>query len=238
MDRNSFNTYKKEFREVIYKILQGADPGRLDEAAFPAYTHKNGLISYLFWERLYTVVDRLSSKAPYKSILDFGCGSGVMLPLLSKLADRVIAMDTDLVPLRKVEQLIRLPENITVYDAKMTGLNTMEAGSVDVIVALDVLEHVDDLDATITDLFRLLIPGGRILVSGPTENWFYKLGRKLAGPEYSGVYHHRSIFDIKRSLQEKAGIQIIAKLIFPIVLFEVFEARKPGSEKPRNSGTE
>jgi len=228
MDRNEFYAYRKEFRKVILKVLQTAEPGTLDEAAFPAYSHPNGLISFLFWERLYTVVNQLSGKAPYKRILDFGCGSGVMLPLLSKMTEQLIAMDIDPVPLESVARKYEFPSNLKVLDGATTGLKAIELGSVDVIIALDVLEHVDDLEAVITELIGLLVPGGRILVSGPTENWLYQLGRKLAGPEYSGNYHHRSIKDIKNVLQQKTKVRPIARLVFPIVLFEVFEASKPG----------
>lgn len=92
--------------------------------------------------------------------------------------------------------------------------------------ALDVLEHVDDLPGTLSHLMRLLKPGGQLVVSGPTENLFYQIGRKLAGPEYSGAYHERGIAQIKRELLKIARIEHIATLYQPIPLFEVFTAFK------------
>jgi SAM-dependent methyltransferase len=73
-------------------------------------------------------------------------------------------------------------------------------GTLDCIFALDVLEHVEteelrDLSVTFRSLMR---PGGRLIVSGPTETAFYKLGRALAG--FKNEYHHRNIFDIDRVL--------------------------------------
>jgi trans-aconitate methyltransferase len=91
--------------------------------------------------------------------------------------------------------------------------------------ALDVLEHVDDLPQTLSQLMNLLEPNGQLLVSGPTENILYRIGRKLAGPEYSGAYHERGIGEIKEELKKIARIEHIATLYRPIPLFEVFAAR-------------
>ncbi len=68
----------------------------------------------------------------------------------------------------------------------------------------------------------LLRPGGQIVISGPTENIFYKIGRKLAGPEYSGDYHERGILEVRELLGDQMDIIHIATLYWPLPLFEVF----------------
>ena len=76
-----------------------------------------------------------------------------------------------------------------------------------------------------SDLVNLLKPGGRLVISGPTENILYQIGRRLAGPEYSGQYHERGIAEIKRELNRLASVEQIATLYWPVPLFEVFVAR-------------
>ena len=68
----------------------------------------------------------------------------------------------------------------------------------------------------------LLKPGGQVVISGPTENIFYKLGRALAGPEYSGDYHERGIVEVRDLLGEQMQVIPIATLYWPVPLFEVF----------------
>ncbi|HAX69509.1 MAG TPA: hypothetical protein DCY14_07890, partial [Anaerolineae bacterium] len=80
MKPSDFNTYKTRYRTAIRNVLAEVEKGRLDEAAFPAYSHPNPLINWLFWQRLRKVMDYIQRPTPYEKILDFGCGSGVMLP--------------------------------------------------------------------------------------------------------------------------------------------------------------
>jgi len=63
-----------------------------------------------------------------------------------------------------------------------------------------VLEHVRDLQGTLAALLRLLKACGQMIISGPTENAVYRLGRKLAGPEFSGDYHERRVERIRQAL--------------------------------------
>ncbi len=226
MRSSEFNAYKSRYRSAIQQVLAHAEKGRLDEAAFPAYSHRNPLINWLFWQRLRKVMDYVQNPTPYTNILDFGCGSGVMLPYLSSISAHVTAMDVDLLPIRSVQKYIPLPQNVAVKDATQIPVSALPTNSFDLIIALDVLEHVHDLPQTLRELLGLLKPDGRLIVSGPTENILYRLGRKVAGPEYSGAYHERGIAEIKNELLKTTTLEHIATLYWPIPLFEIFSAKK------------
>jgi len=225
MKKSEFNAYKAEFRAVIRVVLAESEQGRMDEAGFPAYSHPNPFINWLFWQRLHKVMNYTEQDAPYEHVLDFGCGSGVMLPFLCGISKRVTAMDIDLLPFERVSRLRAFPANLNVLNAREVTLKDLPKASFDIIVATDVLEHVADLPGTLADMGALLKPGGQIIISGPTENVLYKIGRKLAGPEYSGDYHERGILEVRELLAKQRDVIHIATLYWPIPLFEVFAGR-------------
>jgi 2-polyprenyl-3-methyl-5-hydroxy-6-metoxy-1,4-benzoquinol methylase len=170
-------------------------------------------------------MDFVHRHAPFTHALDYGCGSGVMLPFLGEISHRLTAMDVDLLPFERVSRYRSFPDHLEILDARQQRLRDLPRASFDLIVALDVLEHVEDLPATLDDLQALLVPGGQIVVSGPTENLLYKIGRALAGPEYSGDYHERGIAEVRLLLAERMQVIPIAVLYPPIPLFEVFAGR-------------
>jgi len=227
MNSSEFRDYKIRYRSAIRKVLEEAERGRLDESGFPAYSHLNPLINWLFWQRLRTAMNYIEKYTPYENLLDFGCGSGVMLPFLAQHGRQVTAVDIDLVPLESLKKHIPLAENVQVLDANQISISQLTPKSFDLINALDVLEHVDDLSTTLRELLDLLGPGGRLIVSGPTENLFYQIGRKLAGPEFSGDYHERGTTEIKRELARLARVKQVATLYWPAPLFEIFVAQVP-----------
>ncbi|RJP49070.1 MAG: class I SAM-dependent methyltransferase [Anaerolineaceae bacterium] len=220
-----FNAYKMRYRNAIRQVLSQIEIGRLDEAGFPAYSHRNPVINWFFWQRLRKVMEHIQRPTPYERVLDFGCGSGVMLPYLSQISSQVIAMDVDLLPLERVQAYVPLPSNVEVKDATRNSISDLPVNSFDLIIALDVLEHVKDLPRTLNELLPLLKPSGQLIVSGPTENILYQIGRKIAGPEYSGAYHERGIAEIKQELLKTTTIQHIATLYWPIPLFEIFAVK-------------
>jgi 2-polyprenyl-3-methyl-5-hydroxy-6-metoxy-1,4-benzoquinol methylase len=224
MKPTDFASYKTRYRAAIRRVMAETEKGRLDEAAFPAYSHPNPFINWVFWQRLRTAMNHIETSAPYEKVLDFGCGSGVMLPFLTQCSKQVIAMDIDLLPLERIRKYIPLAANVTAVDASQTSISQFLPKSFDIINALDVLEHVDDLPRSLSELLGLLKPGGQLVVSGPTENILYKIGRKLAGPEYSGEYHERGIAEIKRELSKLARVKHISTLYWPLPLFDVFAA--------------
>ena len=152
MKSTEFNTYKSRYRSAIQQVLAEAEKGRLDEAAFPAYSHRNPIINWLFWQRLRKVMEYIQSPTSYTNILDFGCGSGVMLPYLSSISAQVTAMDVDLLPIQSVQKYIPLAKNVDVKDATKTVITDLPANFFDLIIAFDVLEHLHDLPRTLNEL--------------------------------------------------------------------------------------
>ncbi len=227
-----FRTYKRPFVQAARELLRTERSPVYNEAAVPAYANPNPLMSFLFWERIRLVMNHLGD-APRAAVLDFGCGIGVMLPFLARISPRVVAMDLDLSPLRKVQGLIHFPPHIVVHDARTVPVSDLPSEAFDVVLALDVLEHVEDLPSTLDDLCRVVAPGGEVIVSGPTENLAYRLGRRIAGAEYSGDYHVRDIACIRRALAERAEVGTLGTLFPLIPLFRIISGRPPPARHRR-----
>lgn len=221
MTRAEFLRYRATFAEAARQVLREDGSPILSEAAFPAYSNANPFIRFLFWQRI-RVVMRLVGDCERGAALDFGCGGGAMLPFLARRARRVLGLDVDLAPHRLMSRHIPLEQHVSVESVLERPLEQFESGSFDLILALDVLEHVSDLTGTVSHLVRLLRPGGQLIVSGPTENLVYRIGRRFAGPEYSGDYHVRDIHDIRATLENVAEVRTAATLFYPVPLFKIY----------------
>jgi len=214
MTSKEFRAFQKENLERFNHILASHPKGACDEQGLPSYTNPNPLMRWLVWKRvevLFSIINSLDLQK--SSVLDFGCGYGLFLPLLAEKSKRIIAFDLDVKELSKMGESSGW-KNI-IYLDDYYQLASM-GNYFDLILASEVLEHVSDLENKIVDFSKLLTPKGILLVSGPSENILYKFGRKLAG--YSGEYHERNIYQIKEMLTKYFKIEP-AVIIIPIMPF-------------------
>jgi len=229
-----FADYRQRCLAIQQDLLSRAAPGSLDEQGLPAYAQGNGPSRWLFWQRIrfcHRYLNRLGSSTEEKSdaCLDFGCGSGLMLPRLAELFHTVYAVDLVIDPARYfVDAWSRQsPGGVDLSGLQLSD-NLDKAGiagnSLDLVLALDVLEHVTDLPATLSALKNLMKPKGVLLVSGPTESLLYRMGRKLVG--FSGHYHVRNIYDIQKEMRKFFRVRILKRLYFPAPLFVILQATK------------
>ncbi len=222
MKRKQFREYQKECIERFRMIMDSHPEGYCNEQGLPSYTISNPLMRWLVWKRVKVILHEIeTAKTKYNKVLDFGCGYGLFLPFLIDRAKRVIAFDKDVTELEKIGEHYNW-KKITYCD-DYSQLISMRK-SMDLILASEVLEHVDDLEKIVSDFCSIMDEEGILLVSGPTENILYKIGRKLAG--YSGEYHVRNIYHIKKILSEYFHIRKITTILPLLSFFEVIVCEK------------
>jgi SAM-dependent methyltransferase len=100
--------------------------------------------------------------APPAAILDAGCGWGTNLTALEAGGYRVRGLD---ISRRMLERLDR-PDR-TLIEADLTQPLPTGAEPADGVLALDVIEHIDDDRAAVDRLGQLVRPGGVVIVSVP-----------------------------------------------------------------------
>ena len=99
-------------------------------------------------------------------VLDIGCGVGDFLSAVKHLGFEVVGIEPS-VQARSIAK-----ERIGVEPLDPSALSTLPTSSFDVITMWHVLEHVDDLQAEISELSRLLKPNGTLLLALPNFKSF------------------------------------------------------------------
>jgi SAM-dependent methyltransferase len=105
---------------------------------------------------------------PPARVLDVGCGWGVTLDALERRGYQTVGMD---VSRRTLERLDR--PGRTLIEADLTRPMAPGFPTHDAVLALDVIEHLDDDRAAIRRLGDLTRPGGSVVVSVPALPGLY-----------------------------------------------------------------
>lgn len=103
-----------------------------------------------------------------REVLEAGCGEGYGADLLASTASRVVALDYDAATVAHVGA--RYPA-VEVLEANLAAL-PLDDATVDVVVNFQVIEHLWDQPQFIAECFRVLRPGGRLLISTPNRITF------------------------------------------------------------------
>ncbi len=105
---------------------------------------------------------------PVDRMLDIGCGTGIYFDALAPYAREIDALDCAESMIETARQYCQSEGlnsiRAAVGSAQATGF---EANSFDVVVELDVLHHVEDLQAVLREVHRVLKPGGLFFVFEP-----------------------------------------------------------------------
>ncbi|MDA1076649.1 MAG: methyltransferase domain-containing protein [Proteobacteria bacterium] len=200
---------REELSDIVSHHQHIASDDR-DEMAIPSYLHGNPLIRWLMWHR-YEAIAKLAELNSTQTVFEFGCGTGVFLPELSARCATVFA--TDLYP--DFARTLCGKRNLNVVFVDDTAM--LDDASIDLIIAADVQEHITDLSPHLEQFAAKLKSTGRFMVSGPTENFIYKIGRLLAGFGDKADYHHTNINDLIDSISD-FGFTLNRKINLPFGL--------------------
>jgi SAM-dependent methyltransferase len=143
-------------------------------------------------------------------VLEIGAGIGNLTDFLTPLADRYTAQDTEEESLHALRQRFSDRPNLqTLFSdaADPTSFRALQQGF-DTVIALNVLEHIPDDDATLGNIYAALRPRGRAIVLVPNC--------KLAFGSLDQVLEHQRRY-LRRELVEKmarAGFRLDHMLNF------------------------
>ena len=119
-------------------------------------------------EPIYAAIERrLADLGASGDALDFGAGTGSLTRRLAAAGRYRSVMGADLYP-----RAADLPQAIGWIEGDLNGALPLPAARFDVIVAAEVIEHLENPRAVCRELYRLLRPRGQVLLSTPNnESW-------------------------------------------------------------------
>lgn len=137
------------------------------------------------WRALEHFIPRVARLGRGGKVLDYGAGSGLHVELWERVFPQAELWFCDISPVAREKFEARHTHLQGRYRmVNDTGADFPDAGF-DVVVSIEVLEHVGDLRAYLKDVLRLLRPGGSFVWTTPCANPFsidhvYSvLGRKV-----------------------------------------------------------
>jgi ubiquinone/menaquinone biosynthesis C-methylase UbiE len=149
-------------------------------------------------DRFYDRVAVEVQAANPSSALDAGCGEGeTLIRLDGLLPERTAGIDIDAAAVAYTRERVPAAE-ISQHSVESLPF---EDGSFDLVLCLEVLEHIPEPAGALRELAR--VAGGELVISVPHEPWF-RLGSLLRGkylrglgnhPEHVNHWNHRSLRD-------------------------------------------
>jgi 2-polyprenyl-6-hydroxyphenyl methylase/3-demethylubiquinone-9 3-methyltransferase len=131
--------------------------------------------------------DRVVADWHGKTILDLGCGGGFMSEALAQRGAAVIGVDPcapAIAAARAHAADTQLPIRYEVGRAENIPLPD---SAVDVVVCVDVLEHVADLAKCCQEIARVLRPGGILLFDTLNRTWLARVITIRFGEDWLGL---------------------------------------------------
>ena len=152
------------------------------------------------------LINSYYSKRPIK-LLDIGCGTGELLRELSPLGE-VFGIDNSPQAIAFCKE--RGLKNVSL--AEGTSIPFPD-NAFDIVLCLDVLEHIENDDAALKEIRRVVKPGGIIIIFVPTFRFLWGKSDELG--------HHLRRYRLKglREKINKNGLDVIRSSYFNFFLF-------------------
>lgn len=102
-----------------------------------------------------------------KRVLDAGCGDGYGTSLLAKVAERAVGVDREVAAIERARERYRRV-NLR-YEVRLLDQIDELGEPFDVVCHFQVIEHLNDPLPFLQVAYRVLVPGGRLLVTTPNR---------------------------------------------------------------------
>ena len=187
-----------------------------------------------FKKRAEKFQELLNAIVPSGTWLDAGCGSGYFSRCLAGRGASVIGVDSSAKMVEEAKDLLVKKYRPFLPKIRFKHVDTienleLEAQTIDGAICLSVLEYVRAPDECISELYRVLKPGGCLIISAPSKYsgvrltqkfvyFFTKLIFAAGKPEYLLYSINDFSKDALSALLEKSGFSILRVTSFDPIL--------------------
>jgi SAM-dependent methyltransferase len=179
----------------------------------PLLYYYKPLIGILYQYRISQGISLLSP--PYENMLEFGYGSGLLLPTLATISNKLYGIDIASDAASVMSCLNKINVSATLYQNDLLEMNFQD-NFFDLIVAFSVFEHIHDCRSILQKMFKILKPNGRLLVGMPRVD--KNMARLFSLIGYNTIEQHH-VTDYKSFLNDCTGLFILEKQskLFPFL---------------------
>lgn len=112
------------------------------------------------------IVRKLITSLSGLTFLDYGCGSGKLLSEVSRICPKnnYLGVDVSESGIKRAKKRFPKAKYLLTQDGEKLKIKN---DSIDFILAADVIEHVYDVNTLLDEFYRILKPGGKILITTP-----------------------------------------------------------------------
>ena len=142
-----------------------------------------GEIGYEHWHR-YVVARRFCEG---KTVLDVACGEGYGSDMLAEVAGRVTGVDISEDAIAHAGGQYGGRENLEFIQGDCEKL-PLPDDSVDIAVSLETIEHLEAQEAFVSELRRVVKPGGLLVMSSPNKRQY------TDARDYHNEFHVREMY--------------------------------------------
>ena len=132
--------------------------------------------------RLEFILNNFDKSIRKKDVLDIGCGGGLISELLAKKNANVTGIDENIYNIKQAREHVKM-SSIKI-DYKNQSLDTFykkNKKKYDLILCLEVLEHVNDVKKTLDKISELMKPGATLILSTINRNLKSLIFAKIFG---------------------------------------------------------
>jgi SAM-dependent methyltransferase len=177
--------------------------------------------------------ERFSKEKLKPPVLDLGCGDGFFAQTVFEHLAAGIDLDAG---------EVQRAQKRGVYDQAVAASATrmpFKSQSFNTVISNCVMEHIPDIDGVLSEVRRVLKPGGRLITTVPSEYWdldsFYQKVFNAIGFNQAAQWYNRALNQVSKHYHvnglgvwkgrfKKAGLKLeTAEFIVPIRAFHAFE---------------
>lgn len=141
-------------------------------------------------------------------VIDVGCGVGSNLPLLKSMGFKVIGIDSESYGLSFAKNL----SEVLLINGDVLNL-PVKSNSIELVIATDILEHLDDDSIGIKEIYRTLTRKGKVILTVPAFAFLWGI------QDVVGMHKRRYSKNEFLKKVEREGFTVLKSSYFNFFLF-------------------